>query len=142
MAWYSMWLFLWDDVVEDSAIPSSASENKVDWLHENALRYVKFHLGLSGPDEEPASPTKYCTLFKHCGAPLRASCTEKERRKFYEAIEEYMTCVGIESRYVAKKELPTLQEYWEHRLGTSSVNTYCALGEYVSTIDRVRQTEN
>jgi len=142
MAWYSMWLFLWDDVVEDSVIPSSAKDNKVDWLHENALRYVKFHLGLSGSDVEPPSPTKYCALFKHCAGPLREFSTEKELTRFYETLEEYMTCVGVESQYVAAKELPTLQEYWEHRLGTSSVHTYCALTEYVFYFLLPRQTQN
>ncbi len=129
MSWYSMWLFLWDDVVEDSAIPASASVNGVEWLHQNALEYVKFHLGLSDSEEEPEPPTKYCALFKHCGGPLRAACTERERRRFFETVREYMACVEVESRYVRGKELPTLHQYWEHRLGTSSVYTYCALGE-------------
>jgi len=132
MSWYSMWLFLWDDVVEATAIPSSSStteQNKVAWLHEHALKYVEFHLGLSDSLTEPEPPTKYCTLFKHAGVALQAECTVVERRRFYETIREYMACVEVESAYVREKELPTVEEYWAHRLGTSSVYTYCALGE-------------
>ncbi|KAK0707347.1 isoprenoid synthase domain-containing protein [Lasiosphaeris hirsuta] len=134
MAWYSMWLFLWDDVVEDSAIPSAANTNtlRVEWLHEQALKYVEFHLGLSASAEEPPPPTKYCTLFKHAGAPLREACTVAERVRFYAALQEYMECCEVESAYVRRGELPSTSEYWEHRLGTSSVNTYSALGEYMS----------
>lgn len=131
MAWYSMWLFLWDDVVEDSAIPTAANTNtlKVEWLHEQALKYVAFHLGLSGEAEEPLPPTKYCTLFRHAAAPLREACTVVERARFYAALQEYMECCEVESGYVRRGELPSTGEYWKHRLGTSSVNTYSALGE-------------
>jgi hypothetical protein len=131
MSWYSMWLFLWDDVVEDTAIPSSSTfeQTKVSWLHEHALKYVEFQLGLSDSITEPDPPTKYCTLFSHAGEVLRRDCTVEERRRFYETIKEYMACVEVESRWVGERELPTMEEYWEHRLGTSSVYTYCALGE-------------
>ncbi|KAK0642148.1 isoprenoid synthase domain-containing protein [Cercophora newfieldiana] len=135
MSWYSMWLFLWDDVVEDTAIPSDSCTtelSRITYLHSHALEYVKFHLGLSDNETEPEPPTKYCTLFKHAGENLRRDCTERERQKFYETIKEYMTCVEVESRWVAEKELPRVDEYWAHRLGTSSVYTYCALGEYMS----------
>lgn len=129
IAWYSMWLFLWDDVIEDSAIPTAEGVNKIQWLHREALKYVKFHLGLSDACVEPGPPTKYCSLFKHAGAPLREACTVEERQRFYDTVEEYMGCVEVESEFVGKGELPTLDEYWKHRLGTTSIHTYCALGE-------------
>lgn len=130
MSWYSLWLFLWDDVVEDSAIPSSSETDRVEWLHKHALAYVKFHLGLCEESAtEPDPPTKYCTLFKHAGPALREACTVKERQRFFETIREYMAGVEGESDFVRKKELPTLYEYWEYRQGSSSVNTYSALGE-------------
>lgn len=143
MAWYSLWLFLWDDVVEDTAIPPGVSDEpasielqKVQWLHRHALEYVKFHLGLcddddesAAPEPEPEPPTKYCALFKHAGARLRTGATVEERQRFFDALREYMGCVEVESSYVLGNQLPSLEEYWDHRLGTSSVNTYSAVGE-------------
>lgn len=127
-----MWLFLLDDVLEDNAIPGSGETDNGEWLHKHALalEYVKFHLGLCEESAtEPEPPTKYCALFKHAGRPLREACTVAERQRFFETIQEFMACVEVESSFVRRKELPTLYEYWEHRLGTSAVNTYCALGE-------------
>ncbi|KAK4170763.1 hypothetical protein QBC36DRAFT_123583 [Triangularia setosa] len=47
ITWYSMWIFLWDDIIEDSAAPSSGITDKVSWIHQQALRYMEYHLGLS-----------------------------------------------------------------------------------------------
>ncbi|KAK4446887.1 isoprenoid synthase domain-containing protein [Podospora aff. communis PSN243] len=135
MAWFSMWLFLWDDVIEDTAIPSSSSalsaQGKITSLHDRALAYVEYHLGLVPATIEPETPTKYCTLFKHAGVELQRDCTVRERRGFYEEVERYMRAVEVESEWVGRRELPGVEEYWEHRLGTSSVYCYCALGEYM-----------
>ena len=63
MAWYTVWIVLWDDVVEDTVIPSPGT-SKLDWLHEQGLKYVEYELGLSDTPVPP--PTKICGLFKHC----------------------------------------------------------------------------
>lgn len=146
MAWYTLWIILWDDVIEDSTFPDSvrataaASETnddldlaKVEWLHKQALKYVKYELGLVEDDKIPAPlpPTKYCGLFRHCAGPLRTECTLPERQRIYDEIKYYMDCCEAEQKYFRTGKLPTLERYWDHRFGSSSVNTYNALGEYV-----------
>ncbi len=74
MAYYSMWLFLWDDVIETKATESSTAPEtpKVEWLHQKALEYAAFHLGIGDDAVEP-SPS-YKVLHSHqacCGAPPR-----------------------------------------------------------------------
>ncbi|KAK0670217.1 isoprenoid synthase domain-containing protein [Cercophora samala] len=132
ITWYSMWIFLWDDVIEDSAAPSSMITDKVSWIHQQALRYMEYHLGLSSSHQEPVPPTKYCTLFKHAAEPFRKASTLLQRIRFYEELKVYMDGCEVEQEFVRAGELPTLREYWSHRLGTSSVHTYNALGEYMS----------
>ncbi|KAK3380914.1 isoprenoid synthase domain-containing protein [Podospora didyma] len=133
MAWFSMWLFLWDDVIESTVVSTtSAPTNDVAWLHDQALTYVAFHLGLSESVDEPPPPTKYCTLFKHAGPALRAECTIAERQRFHDEIRYYMKGCEVEQTYVRAGELPTLHAFWENRIGTSSVNMYCSLGEYMA----------
>jgi hypothetical protein len=138
ISWYTLWLFLWDDTIEDSAIPQANPESqsstdksmKIGWLHQQALRYVKFHLGLSPrPAEEPAAPTRYCALFKYAAEPLRAACSITERNRLYQLLSSYMECCEVEHGFVSRASLPKLDEYWGHRLGTSGVHTYGALGE-------------
>jgi hypothetical protein len=127
MSWYTTWIFLWDDGVEASATAGSDIDLKL--LHHQALRYIAFHLGLSSDETEPASPTKYCSLFKHAAEPLRAACTVTERERLYQQLARYMACCEIEHQFVQAGTLPTVAEYWEHRLGTSSINTYSAVAE-------------
>ncbi len=43
-----------------------------------------------------------------------------------------MSCCEIEQGYVKAGDLPSVATFWTHRLGSSSVYTYNALGEYVA----------
>ncbi len=103
--------------------------NRIESLHEKALDYAAFHLGLSDSVEEPAPPTKYCTLFKYCGDGLRDQYNMSQRKAFLDEIRFYMNCCEVEQTYVRPGALPDVNTYWEHRLGTSSVFTYNALAE-------------
>jgi len=49
-----------------------------------------------------------------------------------QSCKQYMAGVEGESDFVRRKEQPTLYEYWEYRQGSSSVNTFSALGEQVA----------
>ncbi|KAH8893862.1 hypothetical protein GQ53DRAFT_644747 [Thozetella sp. PMI_491] len=133
MAYYSMWLFLWDDVIEDKATESDAGPDcdKVEWLHTKALEYAAFHLGVGDTEDEPLPPTKYCTLFRHAADRLREDMDLDQRRAFLGEIGFYMGCCEIEQDYVRAGGLPSIEAFWSHRLGTSSVYTYNALGEYM-----------
>lgn len=127
-----MWIFLWDDVIEDSATPASGITDKVSWIHHQALKYMEYHLGLSSSLEEPIPPTKYCTLFRYAADPFRKASSLLQRIRFYEELKVYMDGCEVEQEFVRAGELPSWREYWSHRLGTSSVHTYSALGEYMS----------
>ncbi|KAK3315699.1 isoprenoid synthase domain-containing protein [Apodospora peruviana] len=124
MAWYTMWIVLWDDDIEDTVdLP------KLRGIHNQALKYVAWCLGLEG--EETTSPTKYCSLFQYCGAPLKAACTVAELKRLYQEIERYMRGCEEEATYVVSGKIPDEKTYWAHRLGSSSCDTYNALGEYM-----------
>ncbi|KAK3998261.1 isoprenoid synthase domain-containing protein [Cladorrhinum sp. PSN332] len=128
MCWYSLWIFLWDDVIEDSTVP-------VRTVQQQALKYMEHHLGLApASSPEPPAPTKYCALFQHCAKPLRAECTISERRRFLDQIGNYMEGCEVEQEFVLGGKLPALEEYWDHRLYTSSVWTYCAIADYMAGV--------
>lgn len=131
ITWFTIWIFLWDDDIEDTATINGSENINLESLHQQALQYIEFHLGLSGSEVEPPPPTKYCGLFKHAAEPLRTACTITWRREFYQHLAWYMKCCEVEHRFVSSDSLPTASEYWEHRLGKSSIDTYSALAEYV-----------
>ncbi|KAK4225138.1 isoprenoid synthase domain-containing protein [Podospora fimiseda] len=126
---YSLFLFLWDDIIEDSSI-------SVRTVQQQALKYMEYHLGLcSSSTPEPPCPTKYCSLFQHCALALRTECTVVQRRRFLKQIKEYMAGCEVEQEYVLSGKIPSLKEYWDHRLYTSSVWTYCALADYMAGVN-------
>lgn len=140
MAWYTVWIVLWDDVIEDTVFPSSvasSSDRKIEWLHEQGLKYVEYELGLSGEVPLPLPPTQICGLFKHCADALNAECTIRERKTLYHELKYYMDCCKAEQKQVQSGGLPSLETYWDHRFGSSTVNTYNALGESVSPFSNI-----
>ncbi|KAK0629375.1 isoprenoid synthase domain-containing protein [Bombardia bombarda] len=123
MAWYSLWIILWDDVVE-----YAESDNPTT---EQTLKYVEFQLGLSKSTEAPETPTKYCELLKYAAPALKADLTLVERQRLYNEIKYYLEGCELEQTFVQAGAMPSLENYWDHRFGTSAVNTYNALGEYM-----------
>ncbi|KAK3332958.1 isoprenoid synthase domain-containing protein [Cercophora scortea] len=133
IAWMSLWLFIWDDLVEDAAMPDSlTADGKVKWLHHQAFEYVESELGLSTSLELVASPTKYCSLFKHAAVAMRAGCSANERRRFCDAFRHYMECCETEEVYRLSGVVPDIDTYWKHRVGSSGMDMYIALAEYMS----------
>jgi hypothetical protein len=129
MTWFTIWIFIWDDGTEDTATVDSNENINPESLHQQALEYIEFQLGLSDGDVEAVPPTKYCGLFKYTAEPLRIACTVTWRREFYQHLAWYMKCCEVEHQFVRSGSLPTLSEYWGHRLGTSSIDAYSALAE-------------
>ncbi|KAH8891514.1 terpenoid synthase [Thozetella sp. PMI_491] len=134
LAYYTMWLFLWDDGIEEMAKESSGDTglNDVKELHHRASEYVAFHLGLIESRDEPAAPTRYFGLFKHAATTLRIAMTPRKREAFLDQLKIYMRCCEVEQGYLRAGKLPTVHDYWQHRLGTSSIYTYCCLIEYMA----------
>ncbi|KAK4187687.1 isoprenoid synthase domain-containing protein [Podospora australis] len=131
ISWYTLFLFLWDDIIESYYHPED--EAKVDVMQKQALQYMHHELGLSRPGTDvPLAPTKYCTLFQHCAVELLHNARLDVRKRFFCELQAYMEGCGIEKAYVSSGTLPTFKQYWEHRLGTSSLHTYAALNEYMS----------
>lgn len=121
MSWFSLWIFLWEDVIEATGTSTDSTlTTDFAWLHDEALKYVEFQLELSSSPVDPPSPTKYCVLFKYAGGLLRAACTVPERRRFYDEVREYMKGCEVEQTYVRAGEIPSLHGFWENRISTSS----------------------
>jgi hypothetical protein len=134
MSWLILCFFIWDDGIEDTATVNSSEDGNLELLHQQALLYVGFHLGLSDGEVEPVPPTKYFVLFKYAAEPLRTACTATWRREYYQHLALYMKCCEVEHQFVRSGSLPTSSEYWEHRLGTAFGDVCSALAEYVPVL--------
>jgi hypothetical protein len=134
VAFYNLWLFIWDDDIERHGFEKTEGDlfgfHNVETLQAQALGYIAFHLGLLPPSvAEPISPTPSCLVLLGPCHTLREECDEGMRRRFYHQIEFFMECCALEYRDLRQDVLPSTDEYWRLRLGTSSVYTLCALAE-------------
>jgi len=149
LAFFNLWLFVWDDEIERAgyeADDSGLGGKPVPHLQEEALEYIAYHLGLLDPaTPEPAPPTKSMLIIKGPCIALKADCRESTRRRFWEELKFYMKCCNLEYEHLRCGVLPSTEDYWQLRLGTSSVYAGCALAEYVAGVnipDEVFSTES
>lgn len=129
MALYNLWLFVWDDVFDgEDELQNRPSD--MEHMFDRTVTYVEYHLGLCDPSmPEPEAPTFATSLFQHAGALLREQADVHQRLRFFKEVVVYIKSCAYEQRIMDGGVLPTVQEYWAYRLGTSSVYTGCALAE-------------
>lgn len=139
MALYNLWLFVWDDVF-DGEDDLEARPLDLSDMYNKTIDYVEFHLGLADSMAEvPAAPTPATGLFQHAGRMLQEHVDMPQRKRFFEEIKTYVRNCAIEQTYLNRGIVPSVEEYWNHRWGTSSVYTGCALAEYMSPSTTIRK---
>jgi len=135
MSTYLLWLFVWDDDLDGTHEAANKTPDEIETLHRRGLEYVEYHLGLdesSGKADPPPAPPKQATaIFADIGRSLSAACPVPQRQRFFEELRYYMLCCGVEHDYLSRDVLPTTDEYWGYRFGTSSMYPVLALGEYM-----------
>lgn len=68
--------------------------------------------------------------FDVIGLALRASYDQSQLRRFRDEIARFMKASEVEQRVRLRGEIPTIEEYWDFRMGTSAVYIGSAAGEY------------
>jgi hypothetical protein len=68
--------------------------------------------------------------FDVIGSALRASYNVNQCERFYDEIVRFMTASELEQAARLRGDVPTLEEYWKFRAGTSAVYIGTAAGEY------------
>ncbi|KAJ3498325.1 hypothetical protein NLG97_g1219 [Lecanicillium saksenae] len=133
LALYNLWLFVWDDVF-DGEDAQEIQPADMGSIFEETMDYVKFHLGLADSPEEPQAPTPATALFQHAGKLIKERCDLEQRQRFFREVEFYVLSCAHEHKTIASGILPSLQHYWEYRLGTTSVYTGCALADLMAGV--------
>ncbi|KAK3987444.1 isoprenoid synthase domain-containing protein, partial [Cladorrhinum sp. PSN332] len=143
VAYYSLWVFLWDDEIDCAGLSMGEDEKHEEGAEEEvrrarAMQYIKFHLGVTMMEqkgyqngEELVAPTKATRIVREPAEWVRDSGNKGVAERLVVELERYMEACGVEQRHLESGSLPTGEEYWKRRLGTSAVFTYCALTEYL-----------
>ncbi len=126
----NIWLFLYDDVIEAAGWSGDASEEAIKEIQRDAFHYIQYHLGLLDPSvPEPPPASRLMLIMRYSCETLRRDHHEAGRRRFLREIEFYMDSCHREYHDNAQGILPSVEDYWEIRLGTTAVYLGCALAE-------------
>jgi len=133
MILYTLWIFLWDDDLDgaDNNLSGLLEKVSAEELHDRTLAYLQYHLGMSPTDSgnaEPRAPP-YAEIAKAAAEKLRTACSKVQLNRLLKELKLYMDCCLFEQGHLNGNTLPTVEEYWAGRYGSSAVSTYTALSE-------------
>ncbi|KAI1345611.1 terpenoid synthase [Xylaria sp. FL0043] len=133
--WF-LWLFTWDDEIDQSTSELFINLPNANQFRDESYHFVRWALGV--PTEETA---KYDFENKKpdrplirsldvIGANLQKVYNKEQIMVFVDEIYYYMDCQQREQGRKLTGVIPTPEQYWETRLGTSAVTSMLALNEY------------
>lgn len=129
IALYHVWLFVWDDIF-DGEDETDETTPKLNDIYGGSIDYVEYHLGLADlMTAEPKPPTPAAIYFKPVGEMFREHLELSQRKRLFEEIKFYIKSCALEQEYLDADRFPTMEQYWNHRWGTSAVFASCALAE-------------
>jgi len=135
MAIYCAWFFSWDDAIDREEVSLETGNQ----YRAEALEYIKDQLGLCtngyinghAAKPEPQALTAQLELFANIGKSIREDCDGDMAQSFFAELQYIIDCCGKEQKNKLSGELPTKEEYWDMRYGTSGVSAYCAIAPYM-----------
>lgn len=102
----------------------------ISGMYKKTIDYVAYHLGITNAMvTEPPAPTAATALFQHAGRLLKEQVDFAQLQRLFKAIQSYINNCAMEQDYIDRGTLPSVQEYWIYRWGTSSVYTHCVSAE-------------
>lgn len=94
------------------------------------IQFVKETLGLA-PRSATSPSNKIIRNFEVVGDALREAYTMEQRQRFFAEVDRFMKGTEDEQRRrLLSRDLPTLEQFWKYRLGSSAVNICTSLIEY------------
>ncbi|GAP82510.1 putative terpene synthase metal binding domain protein [Rosellinia necatrix] len=133
LAYIIIWLFTWDDEIDEPAGTYSEDFHGAQVYREQTLRFVERCLGLAAasPDESDSPhPNPIVQSFEAIGSALRACYDAGQIRRLYDEVARFVRGTEAEQRGRLDGRVPTVEEYWALRRSTSAVYISTAAGEY------------
>ncbi|KAK2778228.1 hypothetical protein CKAH01_03184 [Colletotrichum kahawae] len=132
LALYIVWLFCWDDAIDQQGSDLSANLARAKTHRNDTIRVLNKALGLS-----TTSNNSYNITCDHVnaelitiGAELCKAYNFEQRQTFMNQMRRYIENCDKEQSFRLRGTLPSMEAYKELRHGTAAVWTLCALIEY------------
>lgn len=128
MTYLAVWLFTWDDEIDlnDGTMWDEFGAAQV--YRDQTLAYVRYSLGIDEGSPEVDSPI--ILNFAPIGAALKKAYTLEQRKMVYKEMQFFMNMSEKEQRLRLSGTIPSIDEFWRYRLGSSAVTVCLALNEF------------
>ncbi|KAF2110741.1 isoprenoid synthase domain-containing protein [Lophiotrema nucula] len=114
-----IWLFIWDDEIDISDGSMYEDFSNAQLYREQTLAFARYSLGFD--NEEPEVENKIIRAFAPIGLALNDVYDTPHREMVYRELEFDITMAEKEQRLRLSQQVPTLEEFWQYRLGASAV---------------------
>lgn len=131
-AYLSIWLFAWDDESDSAEYTSLITDyDRAKAFRAETVEYVQRCLIPHGHDLKSKPPTnRIIASFRPVGDAILESCTPAQIKSLLKEMLFFIEMSGVEHRVQQSKELPSVEDYNERRMGSSAVRICLAITEY------------
>lgn len=130
---YTLWMFLFDDTIDAEIVPGETSiASNLDMATQfrtTALDFIKYELGLVVDGETaPAVPDMTCELFQEVSPFFRERMSQTQVQDFWHGLQVFIESNAPEQEQRLSGKVPTVKEFYTWRMGTTAIDSMCALG--------------
>lgn len=130
LAYLVIWIFTWDDEIDEPTGKFWEDLRGAGEFQNQTLQFVEHSLGVSDSLPSNGKLNKVIQSFDVIGGELRACYNMSQRKRFCFEMARYMSKSKVEQQIRLRGEIPTIEEFWDYRMGTSAVNLCTAASEY------------
>ncbi|PVH74509.1 terpenoid synthase [Cadophora sp. DSE1049] len=123
------WLFIWDDEIDLGENEAGVNLDAAQAFRQESLEFIEHSLGLKSGNCAVGSQNPIIYRFEEVGAGLRRYYSKGQRRRFCDEIKFYFDMTLLEQKHKISDDLPSLEEYFKYRMGSSGVYGCVLLAE-------------
>ncbi|KAK2589502.1 hypothetical protein QQS21_012823 [Conoideocrella luteorostrata] len=132
VAYFVIWLFLWDDEIDESSGSLTNDFNNSQTYRARTFEFVEQCLGLKNHNLAGQDLHPFISSFEPIGQALYVAYTRSQAQKFMVEMQVFMDASETEQHTRLDGGVMDLETYWKVRLGTSAVGLCSAMIEYVN----------
>ncbi len=148
MAAFLVWIFAWDDEVDEGDTVTASQEDFVHTYSQKSLQYIRKELNLAANPETIqdnfANPIETkaqlkMALFGVVGSKLRTVMDLVQRERLYRELEHFIQSVEEEHIFRLRGAIPSIEKYSQIRSGSVGYRPFMALAECVKSTMTLRE---
>jgi hypothetical protein len=125
-----VWLFTWDDEIDvnDGTMWDEFAAAQV--YRDQTLAYVRYCLGIDSEGTCPEVNNHIILNFAPIGAAIKEQYSLAQRKRVYQEMRFFMNMSGQEQHLRLSGTIPSIEQFWSYRLGSSAIPVCISLNEF------------